>query len=282
MKTVSLYSGDGSKEIQRIDKQNEYLNKIVTPFLDDIFSNYENPLILDVGCSDGRNIMLRLKNRNYFSLLGIDKNSDKIEIAKNLFNTDKDAFVCCDINSDDLTDILSKYLSSKNKDGFDIIHISSVLLHLKDPLLLLKKMKDFLSKNGSLFIQDEDDGLNVVYPYEKKIEDCFYIWDHSIESGDRYMGRKIPFFLSECEYSDIKIYSSAITSADFRGEKKECFWDLYFNSDLWAADHISFYDDIDAYERYLLYRKSHSELKSSYMNGQYFITLGIFFISAKK
>lgn len=282
VKGESVYTGDEKKEIARIYRQNEYLNRIVAPYLDEIFEYCVDPLVLDIGCADGSNILFRLKNRNYNALLGIDKNQIKIKMANDLFSSEKNTFVCCDINSDDLRTILSGYLKKKKRIGFDLIHISSVLLHIENPILLLQNLHAFLSEKGHIFIQDEDDGVNMVYPYDESFENCFYVWNHSIESGDRFMGRKIPFFLSKSNYSDIKILSSNITSLDFNGEMKDCLWDLYFNSDLWVANSPSFYDTPDAYERFLNYKKKHSELKKAYMNGNYFIMLGFFFIIAQK
>ncbi len=282
VKGQSLYTGDESCEINRINSQNEFLNKIVSPYLDLVFSFYENPNILDIGCSDGRNIILRLKNRNYHSLLGLDKNQNKIQTANELYKSDKNSFLCYDINSKDLRKYLFTYIKKKDIPGFDIIHISSVLLHIKNPSSLLNILHDFLSEQGRIFIQDEDDGLNKIYPWDSRFEDCFYVWEHSIESGDRYMGRKIPFYLHENGYSDIKILSSNITSLDFDDSMRNCFWDLYFNSNLWVANNESFYDTPDAYNRFITYSRNHDQLKKTYMDGGFFIMLGVLFITAKK
>ncbi len=277
----SSYTGDERSEVFRITRQNEYLNIIVKKYLDDIFTNYESPSILDVGCSDGTNILLRLQGRKYHSLLGIDKNQKKIAIANKLHKTEKDSFMFCDINTGQLSSILKDYLNNKKLTGFDIIHISSVLLHVEKPGTILRTLKKYLSTNGCVFIQDEDDGANFVYPFDKSFEDCFYIWDHSIESGDRHMGRKIPYILNKEGYSEIKILSTSISSTDFNGGMKDCLWDIYFNSDLWVADDESFYDNSDAYKRFLAYKARHSELREKFMDGNYFIMLGVFFITAK-
>ena len=278
----SIYTGDENSEIARISRQNEYLNKVVAPYLNDVFSHFDNPDILDVGCADGSNILLRLAGRKYHSLLGIDRNSKKIEYACNKYQTDNICFECCDISSADLHKILSEYLGKKQILGFDIIHISSVLLHLKNPGKLLEELKEYLSENGRIFIQDEDDGINLVYPNEECFDDCFYVWNHSIEAGDRHMARKIPNLLAENGYSEIKIYSSTLCSADFNGEMKDRLWDMYFNSDLWVADNLSFYDNIEGYERFKKYKERHKDLKEKYLKGRYFIMLGVFFFSAKK
>jgi len=281
-KGQSIYTGNEESEVDRINRQNDYLNKYVITYLDKIFSNYDSPMVLDVGCSDGRNILLRLKGRSYCSLLGIDRNHDKIEKANKLFKSCKNTFLCCDINSDNFHHNIVDYLRERGKQGFDIIHISSVLLHIENPGHVLNLLHSYLSENGRIFIQDEDDGLNKVFPYEDSFEDCFYVWDHSLESGDRKMGRKIPYLLEKCGYSDIKVLSSNITSLDFNGSMKDYFWDLYFNCELWVANDVSFYDTPDAYERYLKYKSKYLQLRDSYKKGKYFIMLGVLFITANK
>lgn len=282
IKGQSIYTGNEESEVDRINRQNDYLNKYVITYLNDIFSNYDNPMVLDVGCSDGGNILLRLKGRSYFSLLGIDKNQVKIEKANKLYKSSKNSFICCDINSENFHHTIVDYLRKRRKLGFDIIHISSVLLHIENPGHVLNLLHNYLSENGQIFIQDEDDGLNKVFPYEDSFEDCFYVWDHSLESGDRKMGRKIPYLLEKCGYSDIKVLSSNITSLDFNGSMKDYFWDLYFNCELWVANDVSFYDTPDAYERFLKYKSKYLQLRDSYNNGKYFVMLGVLFITAKK
>ncbi|MBO7580112.1 MAG: TIR domain-containing protein [Bacteroidaceae bacterium] len=278
----SIYTGDEDTEIKRLKIQNEYLNKFAGPYLDEIFADYKNPLVLDVGCADGSNTHIRFNGRKYRALLGIDKNHLKINTANSLYRSDKNTFQYCDVTTDDLDRVLSDYLQEKEQYGFDIIHLSAVLLHVEEPEKLLKKLHGYLSKDGTIFIQDEDDGVNLVYPRDKRLEDCFYIWKHSKESGNRIMGRTIPYMLSKNGYSQIKLLSSQITSLDFNGEMKECLWDLYFNSDLWVVDNASYFDDIKAFELLQTYKEGHSKLREEYMNGRYFIMLGIFYISARK
>lgn len=92
----SIYTGDEDVEVNRLNLQNEYLNKIVEPYLNNIFAQYQNPSILDIGCSDGNNSRERLLKREYKCFLGIDKNEKKIQAANNLDTSEKDDFLLCD------------------------------------------------------------------------------------------------------------------------------------------------------------------------------------------
>ena len=278
----SIYTGNEDIEVTRLNLQNEYLNKITEPYLDSIFSQYDNPSILDIGCSDGSNTKRRLLKREYKCLLGVDKNENKIRTAQNLNLSDKNSFLLCDIESPNLDFILAKYLKENTLEGFNIIHIASVLLHINKPDALLKKLYKYLSPEGTIFIQDEDDGYNISYPHNKLIESCNIIWKHSLESGDRTMGRKIPKLLTDCGFTNIHLLSSTISSLDFNGEFKEVLWDIYYNSDLWVTNSPAFFDNIDAYKALKRYQENHAKLKQQYLNGEFFVTLGYLFFSAKK
>lgn len=281
MKPYSVYTGDEDSEMVRIDRQNEYLNRIVSKHLDAIFSTCNCPAILDVGCADGKNILLRLEKRDYSLLLGIDKNAQKIEMANKLYKNAKNTFLCCDTDDVQFKETLGDFLNRQGRATFDIIHISSVLLHLRNPQLVLDTLHEFLSPGGWLIIQEEDDGFNMVYPHESCFDDCFYVWYHSVESGDRLMGRKVPSMLISSGYENVIVQSTTVHSTDFNGEMKDNLWDMYFNSDLWVADNPSFYDASDAYGKFLQYKKAHAALKDAYMQGKFFVTLGVFYITAR-
>lgn len=281
-KTISLYSGEKDKEVFRISRQNTVYNHYANRILDGVFSCFESPDILDIGCSDGVNINLRLKGRLYNSLLGIDKDPVKVELAKASFHDGKQTFISGDICHPDSFDAVAAYLRAKGIPGFHIIHIASVLLHLPDVGFVLKNAHSLLRDDGVIFIQDEDDGENIVFPDHPFFGDAFYLWDHSLESGDRRFARKIPSLLKESGFRQIKVQSTTISSLDFSEDRLEAFWDLYFNCDLWSADEPHYFDDSQSLAKLDDYRRQHASMKQSFLDGNYFILLGVFFILAGK
>ena len=96
------------------------------------------------------------------------------------------------------------------------------------------------------------------------------------------MGRKIPLLLKEAGFSSVKLHSSTISSLDFGGKYREAFWALYFDPNLWAADSAAYFDNYEAFDLLSKVRERHDEMKAAYMNGDYFITLGVFFYTAVK
>lgn len=278
----SAYSTEKDVEKIRLKAQNRFFNAYAKQYLDEVFSKYENPSVLDIGCDNGDNIIMRLEGRNYSFLLGVDKNASAIEEANRVHSSENRAFIDCDITSNNfLRDIFTQMQKFRIL-GFDIIHISAVLLHLGKIDDLINNLYMLLNPGGTLFIQDEDDGVNLAYPDSKYFDDCFYIWEHSNESGDRASARKLPLVLKKANFKNIKLLSSTISSIDFDGQYKEELWDLYFNPELWSADSAAYFDTYEAFDLYKTVSERHTEMKESYMQGKYFITLGIFFYIAVK
>lgn len=278
----SSYSTEKEAEKIRLQAQNKYLKACCETYLSEIFAKYDNPIILDIGCNNGDNIIMRTVDRQYGYIMGVDHCTEAIEEANKLYGDAKHAFIQCDVLSDKfLSNVLSQ-MRKHNIMGFDIIHISAVLLHLGKIDDLLKNLHMLLNDGGTIFIQDEDDGVNLVYPHSKFFDDCFYIWEHSKESGDRKMGRKIPLCLKNAGFKNIRLLSTTVSSVDFDGKYKEELWDLYFNTELWSTDSASYFDNYEAYDLLKVVTQKHKEMKEDYMNGKYFILLGIFFYSATK
>ena len=278
----SIYSTEKEVERIRLQKQNLFFNQYANQYLDEVFAHYENPAVLDIGCDTGDNILARLEGRNFSFLLGVDANATAIEDAKRLHASDKTSFITCDVTSPDFFRIVFSQMQSHRIIGFDVIHISAVLLHLGKVEDLLKNLYMLLNSGGRIFIQDEDDGMNLAYPHSQYFDDCFYVWEHSKESGDRKMGRKLPILLKEAGFNSVKLMSSAISSLDFDEAYREELWDLYFNPELWSTDSASYFDTYEAFNLLQIILDKHKEMKEAYMNGKYFITLGIFFYIAVK
>lgn len=280
--SASLYSGEKDVEVYRIAQQNAIYNVYANRYLDELFLSYDAPDVLDIGCSDGKNINLRLKGRSYHSLLGIDIDPDKILLAKETFRDPRQSFAVLNVSAPEFQEQLRSYLAQQGVEGFHIIHVSSVLMHVGNPKTVLEILHSFLVPDGTLFIQDEDDGLNLAYPPDDFFTDAFYLWEHSLESGDRHFARKIPGYLADCGYHDIELKSACISSLDCREGTREAFWDLYFNCELWSADSPAYFDNDESLDKLSTYRERHPSFRKAFLEGKYFILLGVSFFTAKR
>lgn len=276
----SLYHSSDS-EAKRLHAQNEILRDFSKSFfLETIQPDY---CILDVGCADGESIMMRLTGKEYSKLLGIDIEESQIDKANEKYGSKKNKFTICDITSSVCDDILSDYLENEGISGFDLIHISSVLLHQAEPVKILHMLRRFLKKSGYLFIQDEDDGANLVYPTYGFFNLAFKIWADSKESGDRNCARKISSYLKEARYSKVHLIKCGVSNLGLDAEKSNALWDIYFNYHLWLAVDENMFYNLSATKKMLEeYKAEYEYYKKEYDEGKIFIQLGFFLFVAQK
>lgn len=276
----SLYHSSES-EAKRLKAQNEVMNRFSKEFFEDVVKPESQ--ILDVGCAGGDSIISRLQGCQYLRLLGVDIDQEQINKANEQYGSEKNTFVCCDILSDDFDSMLFDYLEENESLGFDLIHISAVLLHLVDPVKLLHTLRRYLKKNGYLFIQDEDDGANVVYPESRFFDLAFRIWADSKESGDRHCARKIPSYLAEAGYTKIRLAKCGVSNMGLPAEYQSALWDIYFNHHLWLAVDEDMFYHLSATQKLLEeYQSIYEEYKKQYDDGKIFIQLGFFFYIVQK
>ncbi len=276
----SLYHASESESL-RLKAQNDIMLNFSKEYFDMAVSSETR--ILDVGCANGDYIMAHLENRVYKSLLGIDIDPEQVERAHQIYESKINTFIACDALSNEFDSILSDYLEEHEALGFDLIHISAMLLHLADPVKLLRILRRYLKKNGHLFIQDEDDGANVVHPNSRFYDLAFRIWKDSKESGDRHCARKIPDYLSQAGFTRVKLAKCGVSNPGLNSEQQSALWDIYFNYHLWlAADEDMFYH-LNATNKLLEeYKTLYEDYKRQYDNGNTFIQLGFFFYIAQK
>ncbi len=279
---ASIYSTSMEEEVERLAIQNAFYNRYASTYIEEAFANLSDVCALDVGCSDGTNTVKRLVKGKCVHVLGVDKDESRVEKANESYGDDTFTFRYADISDESFEEVLKEYLASVGREYFDFIHVSAVFLHINTHLFTMRILYKYLAPGGYIFIIDEDDGLNEVFPDTSFYQDCFYIWDKSRESGDRRMGRKIPLLLKEVGFPRVEVRRTTISSEDFGGEMKEVLWDLYFNPYFWTVPTADYFYDPRAFAKIAPYTAAHDENKRQYMEGKVFIMLGVMFFLARK
>ena len=67
------------------------------------------------------------------TLVVVDSNDNKIQEAASSYPDERNIFISLDVTSDDFYSRLRSVLDEMNLKGFDFIHVSVVLLHIKEP-----------------------------------------------------------------------------------------------------------------------------------------------------
>lgn len=272
MRRCSIYAADYGDEPRRLEIQAH-----------NAFENDKNILervgiggiVLDVGCAYGKVAKSRFNEQKYTQVIGIDKNEFCISEAQKIGG--KFNFVTIDIEENNFADKFRAYMDEQGIDGFDIIFISLVLHHLKDPYAVLRKLRKFLSKSGFIIVRGADDGSKLAYPDEH--EYLKRIINKTLQApgvSDRLHGRKIFDWLNQSGYRNIHIYSFLRDTSNLSYDEREDLFKESFSyrvnyfRKMWEADSANDekFSDFDEMET-LLALFENEFMKENFWYGEY-------------
>lgn len=286
-KATVFYKNTSAVELKRLRVQNRFLHI----FDGDIFKNtikkINQPHILDVGTNDGTYIMEALNETSgYNSFLGIDFNKHTIAQAKQRYANQKTDFRLADVEEPkQLEKVLTRYLAEKKLTGFNLINISMVLLHLKNPETTLKILNKYLLPGGYIIIKDVDDTHEEAFPdndnlFEKLKE--LSLDDHY--SGCRLSGRQIPVALKNANFKDIHIAKVGLSTLDLNLNDRDaffhmCFSYFEFNHEMRVRDNPK---DRNARKNLQWIKENYATLNEQFLEPSFYFMLGLMLFIARK
>ena len=235
---------------------------------------YKDLRVLDVGCSNGfKTKMLFDKYDNIMHITGIDIDSNAINEAKENFAQNK-KYKFELKNIDDLDNNLK----------YDIINLSYVLQHLKNPQKVLKKLRNLLTDRGVIIIKVPDDSFKFCYPDKKNLlHRIFNLYENEImkkqnitKYTDRYIGKKVYSYLVENNYNNIKLYHSINDTIGKTLEQRLSFFDesIGFRN---ATNKVNISKEIKNEMENLL-----NELKNEFEKENFYYTMTVLYYIASK
>jgi len=217
-------------EDERLKIQNVLLDNFDNDVYERVFTSYNAPTIMDVGCGTGKMMLHKVADREISCYLGIDKSKRQVNRAINLnYGIENVHFHEVDVESGNFTSEICILMEKLDVSSFDIINVSMLLLHIKKPDKLLSALNKCLSDQGTLIIRDIDDGLNFAYPDpENAFERIYKICEYDEQSGNRRNGRQIFYDLKKAGFKDIKLERQGLSSIGMNEFEKESFFQMYF------------------------------------------------------
>ena len=185
--------------------------------------------VLDIGCNDGFCIMNNFYGKGEISnIVGIDIQKECIENA--IKNCPEGVhFYVVDIESHDFDNKLTAIENELGIEGFDLINIEMVLLHLAKPRDVLKVLKKHLNKNGYVFIRDIDDDFNFFYPDPENILRRLQNMVKYLDSwGYRQSGKEIYSHLKLAGFSNVSIEKQGLNTVGLDFDEVESLFNVYF------------------------------------------------------
>lgn len=220
-----------SKELERLADQRELLEKMTKPTYEKVFAKYNKPIIIDIGSNDGYLTYKIFTESNAKTVVGLECDKDTVLYAQNTYQNENIFFYVKDVEEDDFNEYIKNLLIKHNISGFDIINISMVLLHLRNPFRLLKILRKYLNPNGTFIIRDIDDGFNIAYPDPKGLfKYASDIIARSPRWGFRESGRQIYTYLSRLCLKDISLEAQGINTIGMNFSKREALFHTYFGA----------------------------------------------------
>ena len=263
--------------------------KILKPYNDKIFERLLdkkiNIEVLDVGSNNGNTIMNSVvPNYDVKHIIGLEYNEKMYqESLKYVGNTPYKPYQM-DVEAEDFVDRLKAICEENNIEGFDVIFISFVLLHLKKPGALIRKIRKFLKKDGYLFIRDVDDLQIVSYPDPNKIVKTFKDIDAKLaHTGFRHMGRELYYHLKQAEYKDIEIIGEDISTIGRDYDERMELMDMNFSYIKENIEDMIVPDKPSKFDGYLSWANDHyDDLENLFADSTYYFKVGLVAIIAKR
>lgn len=218
------------QELSRLNMQNQFLKELEEPVYSQVLDGMENAAVLDIGCNDGKKTADRFDRDCVSKVIGIEYHKTLVAAANQTYGRNKFHFYQADIESARFEEMLSHIMKASHVDGFDVINISFVLMHLKKPKLVLAAIKKFLKPEGTLVLIETEDRYSRMVPDDDgRMELFLKICDKDILSGNRHMGSKIPTMLQSLGYQDIIVHRNAICASKMEKDRKEQMFEIAFS-----------------------------------------------------
>lgn len=218
------------KEMQRLSVQNELLRSCEADIFTHIFQGKRDLAVLDIGSNDGSKTFERFSAAAVSRVIGLEYNAGLAKQAQAQYGSDRFAFYSLDAESPGFSDQLKDVMAENGVDGFDVIYLSFVLMHLKDAGRLLTALKPFLKSDGHLVIVEADDGASYLTPDEDGLLGEFLrILKEDQYSGNREIGACLENRLTDCGYADITVWSRGIAAGPGEKARKEAIYTTFFS-----------------------------------------------------
>lgn len=217
-------------EMERLHGQSRLLKEYEQPVYDFLLTGRQKADILDIGCNNGRKMADRFAKYCAKNVIGIEFHETLVMEARKQRLDKGFCFIQMDVESEDFEDRISEVMEKHGIKGFDLINMSFLLSHLKNPSAVLKKLRNILDKDGKLVIVEAEDSFIEMVPDADRLLGLFFeALRADVFSGDRKFGRKVPGLLKEAGYCGIAAHETRIRAAEGERQKRELMFQTFFS-----------------------------------------------------
>lgn len=279
------YTNADVRERMRLETQSRLMKEFDQPVYDEVIAGRGNQVVLDIGSNNGDFVMDRLGSSGKVGrIIGLEYDMDAVDYANHEYGSDTVGFYQCDLESPSFQSELYKIMSEVGVKAFDIVNISMIILHLKNPYKVLKVVRQVLAPGGVIIVKDIDDGLNLAYPDpEGSFERVFRICRENETSGYRHSGRQVYTLLSKMGMTDISLIKQGINTVRMDFNQRQALFDTYFSfimEDLEIM--VDRYPDSEKImDDYKWFSEKYDDLEEEFHSNEFFFNLGFMMFVAR-
>ena len=168
--------------------------------------------------------------------IDLDYLEDIAQLAQQQYGNEVFSFHVCDVTALDFIQRLQRIMKEKGIADFDVIHMSFLLMHLKDPGAVLASLRSVLAPNGKLIMIEPDDTDSRIEPDpEGQYPEFVEMQLKNPYAGNRFCAKNLPEILSQNGYNSIQLEHSGINAEKGELGKKRMILSVfcsYFPEDI--------------------------------------------------
>ena len=225
MKEIAIFQQ--KQEIERLSVQEALFFPYEQPVYQKVFSQ-PRKYVLDVGSNDGRKILKRFANTNTKKIIGLECNPELIKAAKTNCTDSRFSFFNCDVEDENFMTCIKQIMADESIPAFDVIHLSFVLMHLRDSASLLTKLRSLLAHDGILMVIDvNDEQSNVIPDNFNRFADFKQLLCVDPYAGNRKCGAILPELLSRLGFKNITLERDKLVAYPTEVQKKQNMFTVF-------------------------------------------------------
>ncbi len=216
-------------ELERLNTQIRLFSDCEKPICQWMLKG-ENLCVLDIGSSNGAKTAEKFDRPNVRAVVGFEYHESLAKYAEEHYGSEKFSFYPSNVEDSSFEQQLKTVMYEKGIEGFDVINMSLVLSHLKDPQEFLRKIKGFLNFGGRLFIMEVDDSSARLEHDEKGFfREFLDMLRIDVFAGDRTISQRMETMLKDEGYQNIAVTTSYISAGEEDTQKKKDIYKVFFS-----------------------------------------------------
>lgn len=222
---------------------NDLVSKKIASFTGEMVEPYTINIVEHGGSTlETRMFIFDMLSKNYpdinFNYINLEHNQEAVNKANELcqlmdYGNIKIDSIQCDLNMENVGDVISSDLNKRGINGADIVLSNYVIQHLASPQHCLKEMQKYMNEDCDVFMRCPDDDFKTINPTSgfssptarQAATNIVNLFTGNLKkASDRHLGKKLGDMANSDGFENVQteLYTDQVAS-DAPQEKKETY-----------------------------------------------------------